>query len=43
MLRASGTYLVVLDFLGNSHIDGEQLVETTDEGISYGVEDKLVA
>lgn len=36
-------YLVVLDFLGNFHGDREQFVKTTDEWISYRVEDKFMA
>lgn len=36
-------YLEVLDFLGNFHGDRKQLVKATDQWISYGVEDELVA
>lgn len=36
-------YLVVLDSLGNLHGDRQQLVEATDEWVSYGVKDKFMA
>lgn len=36
-------YLVVIDFLGNLHSDRQQLVEATDERVSYGVKDEFMA